>query len=83
MVEQRSQLELLATRVRQLVGTNKDLNESNKKMYSNLEEAVKKVIPLRRQVEELENLQDTLQRFIRQKYDRTFTMRQLQEAGLR
>ncbi|MDA0333623.1 MAG: hypothetical protein O2782_00465 [bacterium] len=83
VVQQRSQLELLATRVRQLVGTNKELNESNKKMYSNLEEAVKKVIPLRRQIEELESLQDTLQRFIRQKYDRTFTMRQLQEAGLR
>ncbi len=83
VVQQRSQLELLATRVRQLLGTNKELNESNKKMYSNLEEAVKKVIPLRRQIEELESLQDTLQRFIRQKYDRTFTMRQLQEAGLR
>lgn len=83
MSKQRDQLELLATRVRQLVSTNKDLNDSNKKMYSNLEEAVKKVIPLRRQIEELENLQDTLQKYIRSKFDRTFTMRQLKESGIR
>jgi chromosome segregation ATPase len=77
IVTQRSQLELLATRVRQLVSTNKELNESNKKMYENLEAAVKKVIPLHRRIEEQVNLQDALQKLIRQKYDRTFTMRQL------
>jgi len=59
------------------VSTNKELNESNKKMYENLEAAVKKVIPLHRRIEEQENLQDALQKLIRQKYDRTFTMRQM------
>lgn len=79
--EQYKQLELLATRVKQLVSTNKDLNDSNRKMYEKLEEAVKKMIPLRRQIEELEKLQDTLQRFIREKYDRTFTIKKLQPGG--
>ena len=77
ILRQRDQLELLATRVRQLVSTNKELNESNKKMFENLEAAVKKIIPLHRRIEEQENLQDALQKLIRQKYDRTFTMRQM------
>ena len=80
--KQRQQLELLATRVRQLVDTNKDLNESNKKMYENMETAVKKVIPLRRQIDELENLSEALQRYMRHKHDRTFTLKKLQESGI-
>lgn len=79
IVKQRNQLELLSTRVRQLVSTNKDLNESNKQMYEKLEESVKRLIPLRRQIEESTNLQEALQSFIRRKYDRMFTMKKLNE----
>lgn len=77
--KQRQQLDLLATRVKQLVTTNKELNEANAKMYEKLEESVKRLIPLRRQIEELEHVQDALQRYVRQKYERTFTLKSLQE----
>ena len=66
----------------QLVDTNKDLNESNTKMYENMEAAVKKVIPLRRQIDELENLSEALQRYLRHKHDRTFHLKKLQESGI-
>ena len=74
---QRQQLEMLATRVVQLQNSNVELNESNKKMYGDLESSVRRLIPLRRQIEELEALQDALQRYIREKHDRSFTMKKL------
>jgi chromosome segregation ATPase len=77
--KQRQQLDLLATRVKQLVTTNKELNEANAKMYEKLEKSVNRLIPLRRQIEELEHVQDALQRYVRQKYERTFTLKNLQE----
>ena len=76
---QREQLELLSSRVRELINTNQDLDESNKKMYRDLETAVRRVIPLRDQVEELESLRDALTNYIRTKYDRAFTNRSLSE----
>jgi len=43
---------------------------------------VKRVIPLRKQIEELDSLNEALQRYIRQTHDRTFTTRKLAEAGV-
>jgi chromosome segregation ATPase len=77
IVKQREQLDLLSTRIRQLVSSNQGLNESNKKMYENLEQAVKRVIPLRKQIEDLDSLNEALQRYIRQTHDRTFTTKKL------
>ena len=76
---QREQLELLGTRIRQLMATNQELTLANKKTYQDLETAVRKVVPLRKQIDELQSLQETLQRYIRTKYERTFSMRKLRE----
>lgn len=74
---QREQLELLSSRIRELINANKDLDESNKKMYRDLETAVRRVIPLRNQIEELESLRETLTNYIRTKYDRSFNIRNM------
>lgn len=74
---QRHQLELLKSRITELSNTNKNLGLSNSKMYKDLEGAVQRLIPLRRQIAELENLRETLCRYIREKHERTFTIRKL------
>lgn len=78
---QRKQLSLLSTRVRQLIATNQDLDKSNRKTYSDLEDAVRRMNPLRQQVEQLQSLQEALERYIRQTHDRTFTVDKLQAKG--
>lgn len=77
--KQREQLGLLSTRIKQLTSSNRELDQNNKKIYEDLETAVRRVIPLRRQIEELETLQEALQRYIRSKHDRTFTMSKLSQ----
>ncbi|MFH1567240.1 MAG: hypothetical protein ABIL09_04510 [Gemmatimonadota bacterium] len=79
IAKQRQQLDLLSTRIKQLTSSKNELDQNNKKIYADLEAAVRRVIPLRRQIEELENLQEALQRYIRQKHDRTFTVSKLKE----
>ena len=79
IAKQREQLGLLSTRIKQLTSTNRELDQNNKKIYEDLETAVRRVIPLRRQIEELETLQEALQRYIRQEHDRTFTMSKLDQ----
>ena len=78
IAQQRQQLELLSTRIRQLAATKSELEEANKKTYSDLEASVRRLIPLRRQLEELASLREALSHYIREKYDRTFTERKLQ-----
>ncbi|MEW6752765.1 MAG: hypothetical protein AB1505_17570 [Candidatus Latescibacterota bacterium] len=74
---QRHQLDLLGARITELSNTNKNLSASNARIYKDMEAAVKRLVPLRRQLEELESLRDTLCRYIREKHDRTFTLRKL------
>ena len=50
---QRDQLQLLSNRVKVLQSSNKELQGSNDKMYMDLDTAVKRLIPLRSQIEEL------------------------------
>ena len=50
---------------KQLQSWNKELQGSNHKMYKDLDTAVKRIIPLRGQIEELENLRDALSSYIR------------------
>ena len=76
---QRSQLGLLSTRVRELMSTNKELNESNLKKDKDLDSIVRRINPLRKQIQDLETLQETLLRYIRRKYDRTFIISKLKE----
>ena len=78
IAQQRQQLELLSTRIRQLAATKSELEEANKKTYSDLEVSVRRLIPLRKQLEELASLREALSHYIREKYDRTFTERKLQ-----
>ena len=78
IAQQRQQLELLSTRIRQLAATKSELEEVNKKTYTDLEASVRRLIPLRRQIEELGSLRDTLSAYIREKYDRTFTIKKLE-----
>jgi len=75
---QRRQLNLLSTRVKQLIAANQDLDESNRKTYSDLADAVRRMNPLRQQVEQLQTLQEALERYIRQTHDSTFTVDKLQ-----
>ncbi len=77
LTTQREQLRLLGGRIKELQDTNHGLSESNQKMYRDLDTAVKRIIPLRNQIEELESLRDALSNFVRQKYDRTFTINKL------
>jgi TolA-binding protein len=77
LTAQSEQLRLLSGRIKELQDSNRTLNESNQKTYRDLDSAIKRIIPLRKQIEELESLRDTLTNYIRQKYDRTFTMRKL------
>ena len=77
IAQQRQQLELLSTRIRQLAATKTELEEANKKTYSDLEASVRRLAPLRKQIEELASLRDALSAYIREKYDRTFTVRKL------
>jgi chromosome segregation ATPase len=81
IAQQRQQLELLSTRIRQLAATKTELEEANKKTYSDLEASVRRLAPLRKQIEELDSLRDTLSAYIREKYDRTFTVRKLDGGG--
>ena len=74
---QRHQLELLTSRITELSNSNKNLTLSHDKMYKDMELAVKKLIPLRRQIEELEALRDTITRYVREKHDRGFTIKKL------
>jgi chromosome segregation ATPase len=74
---QRHQLELLTSRITELSNSNKNLSLSHDKMYKDMELAVKKLIPLRRQIEELESLRDTITRYVREKHDRGFTIKKL------
>ena len=77
--KQREQLQLLCTRIRRLMTSNQELELTNKKTYEDMESAVRKIAPLRSQITDLENLQESLQRYIRQKHDRTFTVGKLKE----
>lgn len=77
LTAQREQLRLLSGRIKELQDSNRTLNESNQKMYRDLDLAVKRIVPLRKQIEELESLRDALTNFVRQKYDRNFTIRKL------
>ncbi len=81
IAQQRQQLELLSTRIRQLAATKTELEEANKKTYADLEASVRRLAPLRKQIEELASLRDTLSAYIREKYDRTFTVRKLEGGG--
>ena len=74
---QRHQLELLTSRITELSNSNKNLSLSHDKMYKDMELAVKKLIPLRRQIEELETLRDTITRYVREKHDRGFSIKKL------
>ena len=77
---QRQQLELLSTRVKQLMSTNRELQDTSKKTYTDLEQAVRRLMPLRKQIEDLEHLRDALSAYIREKYDRSFSTRKLDEV---
>jgi uncharacterized protein Yka (UPF0111/DUF47 family) len=79
ITKQRDQLALLSTRIRELMSSNKELNESYQKRDKDLEQIVRRINPLRQQIQELETLQDTLLRYIRRKYDRTFILSKLKE----
>ena len=79
--QQRQQLELLSTRIRQLGATKAELEAANKKTYADLEASVRRLIPLRKQLEELASLRDALSQYIREKYDRTFTVSKLEGGG--
>ncbi len=81
IAQQRQQLELLSTRIRQLAATKTELEEANKKTYADLEASVRRLAPLRKQIEDLASLRDTLSAYIREKYDRTFTVRKLEGGG--
>ncbi len=48
-------------------------------MYRDMETAVRRVIPLRNQVEELESLREALTNYIRARHDRAFTIKKLGE----
>ncbi len=76
---QRDQLQLLSNRVKLLQSSNKELQGSNDKMYKDLDTAVKRLIPLRNQIEELEALRDALDSFIRNNHDRNFSIHNIQE----
>ena len=78
--KQRQQLELLSTRVKQLMSTNNELQDTNKKAYSDLEQAVRRLMPLRKQIEDLEHLRDAISAYIREKHDRSFSTRKLSEV---
>ena len=78
--KQRQQLELLSTRVKQLMSTNNELQDTNKKTYVDLEQAVRRLMPLRKQIEDLEHLSDAISAYIREKHDRSFTTRKLSEV---
>ena len=80
LTTQREQLRMLSGRIQELQENNRSLNESNQKMYRDLDKAVKRIIPLRNQIEELESLRDTLTNYVRQKYDRTFSISKLDSA---
>ena len=77
--KQREQLQLLSTRIRQLAASNQEQVVANKKTYEDMEAAVRRIVPLRSQINDLQNLQESLERYIRQEHDRTFTMRKLNE----
>ncbi|MBT6907951.1 MAG: hypothetical protein HOA27_27670 [Gemmatimonadetes bacterium] len=76
---QRDQLQLLSNRVKLLQSSNKELQGSNDKMYKDLDTAVKRLIPLRNQIEELEALRDALDSFIRNNHDRNFSIHNIQK----
>ena len=61
------------------MSSNQELGLTNKKTYEDMESAVRKIVPLRSQITDLQNLHESLERYIRQKYDRTFTVRKLKE----
>ena len=48
-------------------------------MYKDMETAVRKLIPLRHQIDELQTLRETLTSYIRQKYDPMFTTKKLDQ----
>lgn len=77
---QRHQLELLKSRITELSNTNKNLTQNNAKMYGDLELAVKRLVPLRQEIENLEKLRDVLCQYIRGKYERTFSLKKLSKS---
>ena len=79
MSTQREQLLLLSERIKDLQTSNKELQGSNHKTFKDLDTAIKRLITMRGQIEELENLREALSSYIRNKYDRTFTIRKMQE----
>ena len=79
ITKQREQLALLSTRIRELMSSNKELNESYQSRDKDLEQIIRRINPLRQQIQDLETLQDTLLRYIRGKYDRTFILSKLKE----
>ena len=75
---QQEQLQLLAGRIKDMWSSNKSLQHANQNMYTELEAAVHKLMPLRRQIEDLQKSRKALDAYIREKHDRTFTLKKLQ-----
>ena len=75
---QREQLQFLAGRIKDLLSSNKSLQHANQNMYTELEAAVHKLMPLRRQIKDLQKSREALDAYIREKHDRTFTLKKLQ-----
>ena len=77
---QRDQLQLLAGRIKDMLSSNKSLQHANQNMYTELESAMHKLMPLRRQIEDLQKSREALEQYIREKHDRTFTLKKLQRG---
>ena len=77
---QRDQLQLLAGRMKDMIASNKSLQHANQNMYTELEAAMHKLMPLRRQIEDLQKNREALEQYIREKHDRTFTLKKLQRG---
>ena len=77
---QRDQLQLLAGRIKDMLSSNKSLQHANQNMYTELESAMHKLMPLRRQIEDLQKSREALEQYIREKHDCTFTLKKLQRG---
>jgi DNA repair exonuclease SbcCD ATPase subunit len=77
--KQRQQLELLSNRIRGLSATNSELDATVRKLQNERGVTSQRMTPMRRQLEEAEELKDGLIRYIMQTYDRKFTVDYLKE----
>ena len=74
IASQRQQLELLSKRIRELNSTNEKLDGTIKKLQRAHAAALKETKVLKAYIREFETLRDTLVIYIRERYDRQFTM---------